>query len=106
MSTSKETHKVDICSSMNFANHDAWWKCYKQKLKEEGKMMVSHHQPLPAAFLDKFQNLIVLLFRIEESRNESYDVYKALLLELPESERHCWHRLLHHCLGLGHKDGH
>ena len=31
-----ETHKVDICSSMNFANHDAWWKCYKQKLKEEG----------------------------------------------------------------------
>ena len=39
-------------------------------------MVIEHHRPLPAQFLDGFQKLIVLLFEIAESRRDQ-DKYKV-----------------------------
>ena len=41
-----------------------------------GKMVIDHHKPLPAQFLDGFQKLIVVLFCLADSRgnNEEYQV--------------------------------
>ena len=91
-----EIYKVDITNPGFFPNHRSWWLNYKRVLKNEGKLTVNHHKPLSATTLDSFQDLIVLLFDISDSRNKNN--YDELVSKLPVEFHGSWNKLLGHSI--------